>query len=269
MAYNITSNRGMTGFPAEYVQAWQNYNPVQQAGGGLTGKAARNANAAENMAYAQGGSSNGLMSLLSPYSLSNAGSAIGGGQSVSIPYRGRKPRWGPGAAGTNLIDRYAGNAPAGGGGGGGGGGGTPTAPSTPTPTAPATPSPTQQMGNNLQALLAGYTNPITNGLLSNESIQQAMSTLNAAGMPAWAAQQFGGNFQQNLAQDVGRAGINLQRGAAEQQSSMDLAHQRAKAGAGLDMAGLLQQLNEQNVMHGLNMQSGGLGAILNLLGGVL
>lgn len=266
MAFSATSNRGLSGFPSEYLQAWGNYNPVQQQGGGLTGHAARNANAAENAAYAQGGQGGGLMGMLSPYSLSNAGSAIGGGgQSVSIPYRGRKPRWGPGAAGTNLIDRYAGNAPA----GGGGGGGVPTAPSTPTPTTPATPSPTQQMGTQLQALLSSYTNPITNGLLSDATIQQAMGTLNAAGMPAWAAQQFGGNFQQNLAQDVGRAGINLQRGAAEQQSSMDLAHQRAKAGAGLDMASLLAQLNQQNVMHDLNMRSGGIGAISGLLGGLL
>lgn len=268
MAFSATSNRGMSGFPSEYLQAWGNYNPVQQQGGGLTGHAARNANAAENMAHAQGGSQGGLMGMLSPYNLNSAGSAIGGGNVVSRPYRGGKARWGPGAAGTNLIDRYAGVAPAGGGGGAGGGsGGGGGVPATPTPTTPATPSPTQQMGTDLQAMLAGYTNPITNGALSNETIAQAMATLNG-GMPAWATQQFGGNFQQNLQQDVGRAGINLQRGAAEQQASMDLAHQRARAGAGLDIAGLLAQLNQQNVMHDLNMKSGGIGAISGLLGGL-
>lgn len=264
MAFSATSNRGMSGFPSEYLQSWGNYNPVQQqGGGGLTGKAARNQNAAENMAYSQGGGSGGLMGLLSPYNLSSAGSAVGGGNVVSRPYRGGKARWGPGAAGTNLIDRYAGVSPA------GGGGGTTTTPTTTTPTTttPATPSATQQMGTDLQALLAGYTNPIINGGLSDATIAQAMATLNG-GMPAWATQQFGGNFAQNLQQDVGRAGINLQRGAAEQQASMDLAQQRARAGAGLDMAGLLAQLNQQNVMHDLNMKSGGIGAISGLLGGL-
>lgn len=259
MAFSATSNRGMSGFPSEYLQAWGNYNPAQQqGGGGLTGKAARNANAAENMAYSQGGGSGGLGSLLGSFTLGGGG----GGQSVSIPYRGRKARGGPGAPGTNLTQRYAGGAPA-------GGGGTATTPTTTTPTTttPTTPSATQQMGTDLQALLAGYTNPIINGGLSNETIAQAMATLNG-GMPAWATQQFGGNFAQNLQQDVGRAGINLQRGAAEQQASMDLAQQRARAGAGLDMAGLLAQLNQQNVMHDLNMKSGGIGAISGLLGGL-
>lgn len=262
MAFSATSNRGMSGFPSEYLQNWGAYNPFpNQGGGGLTGKAARNANAAQNVAYAQGGGG-GLLGSLSPYSLSTAGSAFRPGNSNST-YRPGKARWGPGAPGTNLIDRYAGASPA------GGGGGTTTTPTTTTPTTttPATPSATQQMGTDLQALLAGYTNPIVNGGLSDATIAQAMATLNG-GMPAWATQQFGGNFAQNLQQDVGRAGINLQRGAAEQQASMDLAQQRARAGAGLDMAGLLAQLNQQNVMHDLNMKSGGIGAISGLLGGL-
>lgn len=274
MAYTISSNRGMTGFPAEYVQGWQNYNPVPQ-GGGLTGKAARNANAAENMAYSQGGGSGGLAGLLSPYTLNTAGSAVGGTGAYMGPsplragrgaVNGRwNPNWQPGQYGAMQYSAGSGGS----GGGSGGGGGTPTTSPTPGTPAPApTPSPTQQMGTDLQALLAGYTNPITNGLLDNATIQQAMATLNA-GSPSWATQQFGGAFGQNLGQELGRAGINLQRGAAEQQSSMDLAHQRAKAGAGLDMAGLLAQLNQQNVMHDLNMRSGGLGAITGLLGGLL
>lgn len=199
---------------------------------------------------------------LSVYTLSGAQPAAGSGAVYARPGHGggRTSPWQSGQ-GVGYAPRPMPT-------GGGGGGVTATSPTVPPATTnPQTP--VNDVGAQLQALLASYTNPITNGQLSNETIQQAMSTLNAAGNPAWATQQYGGAFGQNLAQDVGRAGVNLQRGAAEQQAAMDLSQQKAKAGAGLDMAGLLQQLNSQNVLHGVNMNSGMLGAIMNLFGGIL
>lgn len=202
---------------------------------------------------------------LSIYTLSRAQPAAGSGSVYARPGHGGG-RMSPWHSGRGL-EGYAGYMPTMP--NGGGGGGVPaTSPNVPPATTnPQTP--VNDVGAQLQALLASYTNPITNGQLSNDTIQQAMTTLNAAGNPAWATQQYGGAFGQNLAQDVGRAGINLQRGAAEQQAAMDLSHQKARAGAGLDMAGLLQQLNSQNVMHGVNMNSGMLGAIMNLFGNIL
>lgn len=269
MDYTYTSNRGISGFPQQYLQGYQQ-QPAAQPSSSWNSPGV---NAQQQWAqYAQAQqqpqqSSNPLLSLLgafptSIYDFGGGGSSAAPGARMGIPM-GRTLRGGgsrPQVVGGGGA-RY-----------GGGGGYSPT----PTPSAPTSgipPATTQPMtpvgaGGDLASLLGTYTNPITAGQLSNDAINKAMSTV-SAGAPAWAVQKFGGNFGDNMTQNNQRAAINLSRAASEQQASMDLAQQRAKAGAGLDMAGLLQQLNGQNVTSQLNNQDAMLRAVLNLFGGLL
>lgn len=254
--FEMTSNRGISGFPAGYgsgfntqyqgVNAYQMPRPQQPQQQGSNAGSSLQAYLQQLMG---GGGATGAGTRKAPTqrTVGNPNSTyVGkarGGRGVRSPA--------PAATGPDwrsiLGSQYPGaNVP-------------------PATTNPQTP--VNDFATQLQQMLAAYTNPITAGQLSNDAIGQAQGTISAAA-PAWAVAKYGGNFQDNMNQDAGRAAINLSRAASEQQAAMDLSHQKAKAGAGLDMAGLLQQLNSQNVTHQINSQDQMLRSMLGLLGGL-
>ena len=249
MAYSVTSNRGMTGFPQGYVSAWQNYNPApQQGGGGLTGHAARNANAAENMAYAQGGGTGGTMGMLQQLLGGNANNP-GGGQQVSIPYR-RHNRFGTGAPGTTLNYSQQG-----GGGGGQAGGGIPA----------ATTNPQTPVATNPLAGLAENSPGITSGQLSNDAISQALASLTGAGTGGYS----GGSFGDLMRMNTQRAAGDLQRGGAEQQADMQQAFEVARANNGLQGMQLGSDINRENVMNSVMQRNNIFDLLRGVVGGLI
>lgn len=264
--YNYTSNRGVSGYPQNYFSGVQQGG--QPAGGGSSWNQPAPDAVAQWAQYAQAQQQpqqSSLYNLLGglPTSIYDFG---GGAQQTPIrqgvPGGGRQLRGGYNLPRRASTGRQVPSMGGGGGGGGqapgSGGGGIP-----PATTQPMTPV----GGGGAGSGIGTYTNPITAGQLSNDAIAKAMATINA-GAPQWAVAKYGGAFGDNLTQDLERAGINLSRAASEQQASMDLAQQRARAGAGLDMAGLLQQLNAQNVTSQLNNEDAIFRMMTNLFGGL-
>lgn len=238
MAFTITDNRGMSGFPSGYIQAWQNYSPFpqQRVGGGKS----PNQNAAENAAYAQ------MMSLV--------GGAPAGRQAPAGPLG--KPRGGGYAPGTILPPKQGGNS-------GRTGGGVPTGgtpgipPATTNPQTPIQPSPL--VG------LAQLSPGITSGQLSDNAIAQALAALTGGGTGAFS----GGSFADLLGQMTNRNQTELQRAAAEQQADMQHAFEVARANQGIQQGTLASDINRQNVMHQVNMRNDVLGLLGQLMGGLI
>jgi hypothetical protein len=253
MAFTETSNRGMSLFPSNYGQAWNAYNPnQQQGGGGLTGKAARNANAAENMAYAQGGGAGGTMGMLQQL-LGGQGGGGGGYGASATPYRraGQGNRFGTGAPGTKI------NYPAQGGGGqaGGGAGGIPA----------ATTNPQTPVATNPLAGLAEQLPGVTSGQLSNDAISQALASLTGAGTGAYS----GGSFGDLMRMNTQRAAGEMQRAGAEQQADMQQAFEVARSNNGLQRMQLGSDINRESVMNSVMQRNNIFDLLRGVVGGLI
>lgn len=247
MAYSISSNRGLTGFPQGYVSAWQNYQPYAPSYGGKTA----NENAAENMAYAQSrrGGGGDIMSQIQQLFAPMQGGSQGPTQRTSSTRSGRgnaagrwSQGWQPGAYGDSsgvggttgmggLLSSFMGNS------------GIP--PATTNPQVPVT-------GGNVAQVSSG----ITSGRLPDASIQQALATLMGG------ATQAPGALGDMLRMNTNRNAIDLQRAGAEQQADMQHAYEVANAQGFLQNAQLASDTNRENVTHGVNMRN----SVLNLIG---
>lgn len=249
MAYDITSNRGLTGFPQGYVSAWQNFNPnQQQQPGRLTGRAAVQANAAENAAYAQRGQGNDIMSMIAQMFGGGTSGGKGSGATYAPPSH-RGGRLAPWQSGQGVG--YSGMSPTGGGG---------TAPQTGIP--PATTNPQTPLAGNPLAGLAEQAPGVTSGQLSNDAIQQALGRLTGAGTGAFS----GGMFGNLMSQNTSRQGNELQRAGAQQQSDMQQAFEVARANAGLQQMQLGSDINREHVTNSVLQRNNMLDMIRGLLG---
>lgn len=261
MAFTSGSNRGMSLFPSQYEQAWNAYNPQSGGGyGGLTGKAARNANASENMAYAQGGGASGTMGMLQQL-LGGGGGASGGGQQVSIPYRGGGSRWGAGLPGTRL------SYPQQGGSGAVPGSGTSGTTGTGGTVPPATTNPQTPVATNPLAGLESQFPAVTSGQLSNDAIAQALASLTAGGSNT--GQYSGGSFGDLMRMNTQRATGDLQRASAEQQAEMQQAFEVARANQGIQQMQLGSDINREHVTNQVAQRNNIFDLLRGVMGGLI